>query len=311
MTKFQYLETLRKTDGTFKRVSRMSPLRYAGGKTKGIGPITQYLPDVTPQRIISPFLGGGSLEIAWANNLDTEEVVGSDVFAPLVLFWQVLLETPGDLADALGRLKLGKENYTRYKEQLREWFTGTRFLSDTKAAALYYYNMQLSYGPMFLGWTSPMYMDDVAGWKRTIQMIREFRCPKLRVKCCSFEDALTAYPNDFVYADPPYLLGYDSSVFKGIYPNQGAANHKGFPHEHLRNILKARSSEWLLSYNDCGTIRTWYEGYNHTFPKWQYTYQQGETRTNGEKHQRDSRKDGREILIVNTHYTLNHFASLF
>ena len=40
-----------------------TPLRYAGGKTLAVGYIVELLPD-NLQRIISPFFGGGSLEIA-------------------------------------------------------------------------------------------------------------------------------------------------------------------------------------------------------------------------------------------------------
>ena len=42
-------------------------LRYAGGKSKAINQITPFIKDY--DEIISPFLGGGSLEVHWSSNL--------------------------------------------------------------------------------------------------------------------------------------------------------------------------------------------------------------------------------------------------
>ena len=50
-----------------------TPLRYAGGKSKAYGFISTYIPFwPKPKRIVSPFIGGGSLEVRWANELDIE-----------------------------------------------------------------------------------------------------------------------------------------------------------------------------------------------------------------------------------------------
>ena len=42
-----------------------TPIRYAGGKTRAIKHITPFLND--EKRIVSPFIGGGSLEVNWAS----------------------------------------------------------------------------------------------------------------------------------------------------------------------------------------------------------------------------------------------------
>ena len=44
-----------------------TPIRYAGGKSKADKQVTELLPFFPlPRRIISPFIGGGSLEVRWA-----------------------------------------------------------------------------------------------------------------------------------------------------------------------------------------------------------------------------------------------------
>ena len=63
-------------------------LRYAGGKSKAINQITPFIKDY--DEIISPFIGGGSLEVHWSSNLG-KKVIGYDVFDVLVNFWNVLL----------------------------------------------------------------------------------------------------------------------------------------------------------------------------------------------------------------------------
>jgi DNA adenine methylase len=310
MNKTEFLQSICKTTGEFKRLSRVSPLRYPGAKTKAIGLITQYLPDSLPKKIVSPFIGGASLEIAWANNLDVEEVVCGDIFHPLVNFWNHILNEPGKLADELEKFQLGDHNYRIYKQILKDWYEdpSKNKLTDLQAAAHFYYNMQLSYGPMFLGWTSPGKPTTPEEYSRTIKRIREFKCPKLKVESLSFEKTLEKYPDHFVYADPPYLLGYDSTVFKAIYPNQGGEHHKGFNHELFRDMMLDRKTGFIVSYNDCGTIRDWFRDYEQFYPKWQYSFQQGETRKkdqngNSIKGAKDSRKTGNEILIVNSKYT--------
>ena len=122
MHKIEFLNSITKPDGTLKRLTKVSPLRYPGGKTKAIGLITQYLPDVMPKKIVSPFLGGGSLEIAWANNLDVDEVVCGDVFHPLVIFWNYILSDPNKLADELEKFQLGDTNYRAYKQILKDCY---------------------------------------------------------------------------------------------------------------------------------------------------------------------------------------------
>ena len=52
-----------------------SPLRYAGGKSLAVGYIIELLP-VNIKRVISPFIGGASVEIAIAKELGIE-VIGS------------------------------------------------------------------------------------------------------------------------------------------------------------------------------------------------------------------------------------------
>ncbi|MDD3608084.1 MAG: DNA adenine methylase, partial [Candidatus Moranbacteria bacterium] len=116
-------------------------------------------------------------------------------------------------------------------------------------------------------------------YKRMIENIRDFEPGNLKVECADFREVIKKYPNDFLYCDPPYYIGKDSKMFKGIYPMRNIpVHHNGFPHEVLRDLLKNHKGGFILSYNNCPTIREYYKDFQQFFPSWQYTMGQGETR---------------------------------
>jgi len=73
------------------------PLRYAGGKSLAVGHILEHLPDDV-ELLASPFLGGGSVEIACAKELRMR-VRGYDLFDVLANYWKVQLRSPMRLAE--------------------------------------------------------------------------------------------------------------------------------------------------------------------------------------------------------------------
>ena len=80
----KYLLSIKNKEGKYKRII-ISPLRYAGGKSKAIGLILENLPKLREKKIVSPFFGGGSFEICVSQLLNIE-VVGYDIFGMLTNF---------------------------------------------------------------------------------------------------------------------------------------------------------------------------------------------------------------------------------
>ena len=295
-----------------------TPLRYAGGKSKAYGFISTYIPFwPKPKRIVSPFIGGGSLEVRWANELDIE-VIGYDVFDMLVNFWKVLLKQPQELAKELSKITPDDKTYKEVKdillhldktqELLSGWKTNSYkrevmiTLNKLERASFYYFNHNTSYGPGYLGWPSSVYLQPDK-WKNMISKIRSFECPNLKVYQESFETSIPKHPNDLLYLDPPYYLQQDSDnkMFKGIYPMRNIpVHHDSFDHEKLRDLLHNHKGSFVLSYNNCETIRDWYKDFHQVFPKWSYSMGSGETRIG--KNRRDQGitnvKESHEILII-------------
>lgn len=314
-----YLKTIQGDRQRYKRVS-LSPLRYAGGKTNAVGLILENMPKLREKKVVSLFFGGGSLELALTTKLGFH-VIGYDVFPMLVDFWNTLIHNKDGLVRALEGLVPDKLHYTHYRHVLlhhwekvkppslqyttrkKEKLTPhekTMLDNDViMRAAYYYFNMQLSYGPMFLGWPSSVYLDEKK-YQNILERLRQFQPGHLEVRTASFEDAVRHHPNDFLFLDPPYYIGSDSKMFKGMYPNCNfAIHHDGFAHELLRDVLHKHKGGFFLTYNDCPTIRQWYARYTQVFPKWQYTFGQGEKRIgkNREESQTNT-KDSHEIFII-------------
>ena len=309
-----------------------SPIRYPGGKSLGVGHIVELLPsDIN--RVVSPFFGGGSIEIALSKYLDVE-VIGYDIFDILVNYWQVQIECPELLYERLKELQPNQETYTeikdkltdhwdkttktfedcskscrgfkRYKtisecDMLKEW-DSKQILNKMDLSVYYYFNYNLSYGPGFLGWPSKVYLNDEK-YKSMLRSVCDFSPGNLKVGCADFQEVFNKYPNDFFYCDPPYYIGESSKMFKGIYPMRNIPiHHDGFKHDVLAKLLNKHKGGFILSYNNCDQIKSWYKDFDHYFPVWQYTMGQGETRIGDNRAAQgsDHIKKSHEILIVKT-----------
>jgi DNA adenine methylase len=245
-------------------------------------------------------------------------VYGFDIFHALVNFWNVLLDSPNEFADALQKLTPTKQNYVEIKEQLVRWDYTQEMLKDWKtdhykrepieldnitAAAYYYFNHNLSYGPMYMGWMSKIY-ESQTKWDKMVHYIRSYRNPNLHVEEQTFDQVIPNHPNDLIYLDPPYYLDKDSDnkMLKGMYPNCNIdVHHKGFDHEKLRDQLHDHKGSFILSYNNCETIREYYKDFDLYYPQWHYSYQTGEKRVGKNKKERGvdhSKKESHEILII-------------
>jgi DNA adenine methylase len=276
-----------------------SPIRYAGGKSLAVGYVIECLAD-NIKRVISPFFGGGSVEIAIAKELGIP-VIGFEIFDILVNYWQIQINKPYELYQSLALLDPTKEEYAKVKGILKSHWKKEATLSSLELATYYYFNHNLSYGPGFLGWMSKVY-DDKNRYKMMIEKVRNFEVKNLRVECETFENVLPKYENDFLYCDPPYYLGTDSTLFRGIYPQRNfPIHHNNFNHLKLRDLLlNDHKGGFILSYNDCATIREWYSDCQIIEVSWQYTMGQGETRIglNRKRESRNHIKKSNEILLV-------------
>ena len=291
-----------------------TPIRYAGGKSRAKKSITPYVEDQT--KIVSPFMGGGSLEVYWASM--GKEVIGYDVFDMLVNFWDVVLSKPDELADELIKITPDNSTYAEIKEilmtldktqsMLSGWKTdhykrtNIKSLDEVVSAAYYYFNHNTSYGPGYLGWGSSLYLNDES-WNKMVDQIRTFKCDTLKVYQKDFSESIPEHKDDFLYLDPPYFLDSDSDnkMFTGIYPMRNIpVHHDQFSHELLRDMVHEHQGEFVLSYNNCESIRNYYRDFDFQYPDWNYSMGNGESMI-GKNRKRmgiKNHKESHEILIT-------------
>jgi DNA adenine methylase len=252
-----------------------SPLRYPGGKTRGVEFITQFFPK-NLDKLLSPFFGGGSIELSVAAKGTI--VYGYDIFCPLVEFWQCLMTQPNELADKV------EEYYPLPKDKFYELqHSQTKFKTKLERAAVYYVLNRSSFsGATLSGGMSPNHPRFTL---TSIERLRNYSNPNIKVEKADFETSLKKHPFTFTYLDPPYLIK------SSLYGKKGNA-HKDFDHEVLADILKSRD-HWILSYNDCDEIRNIYEGFHILTPNWKYGM--------------SNDKMSREILIFSKDFKINGY----
>jgi DNA adenine methylase len=240
----------------------------------------------------------------------------------LANFWNVLINHKTEFVNELIKFEITEEEFTynrhvllNYWEKIKpsdlNYKTKNRIqleeedltkLDDNKIlqAVYYYYNMTLSYGPMFLGWPSSNELN-AEKFKRKIEKLKKMNLTNLQVHSSTFEDILEQHKNDFLFLDPPYYLEGDSKMFKGMYPNCNfAIHHNYFNHIKLSEMLKTHEGGFLMTYNNCSKIKELYNDCKFEYPEWQYTYGQGETRIGSNRHKstNDNIKESHEIFII-------------
>ena len=230
----------------------ISPLRYPGGKTRAINKLRKFLPNDV-KLLCSPFLGGGSFELFCVLNYGIK-VLAYDLFEPLVVFWNCLLEDQERLAAMVSRYLpvVTKEQFYKLQNSFKRIHDPWEL-----ATALYVINRTSFSGLTVSGGFSSLNEKGRNGRfnENNVDFLRTFQIPEgmLCVEHLSFEESLQRNPHHFAYIDPPYL------VESKLYGNQGDLHD--IDHNLLADILHTRNN-WILSYNDCNQVRQLYRGFS-------------------------------------------------
>jgi DNA adenine methylase len=242
-----------------------SPLRYPGGKSRAVKLITSLIPE-NERVLVSPFLGGGSVELACSTKM---EVHAFDIFEPLVDFWWAAVGHLDSLVNLVTAYHpLSREKFYCLQQNLQD--IDNRIV---RSSVFFVLNRASFSGSTLSGGMSP-------GHPRfnhtAIGRLADFKVQNFHVDCWDFMAVFDMKFDAFMYLDPPYKNG------QKLYGNRGDA-HTDFNHAALAKELHKRD-RWILSYNDSPEIRCLYEGYQIVPVHW--TYGMG------------NEKRSREILIV-------------
>jgi len=274
------------------RLLRRTPLRYPGGKSRA----TKFLLPKFPKNITEyrePFLGGGSIAIAFTRKYPNIPVWVNDLYNPLYTFWCVLRDEPKELYECI---KGYKEDYGT-PELARELFN---LMKDTinhpeaddiySAAAFYIINKcsfsGLSEASSFSEQASEsnFNMSGINNLPYYSKIIKNWKITNLNY----YELIHTQSPvGTFWFFDPPY------DIKDNLYGNKGDL-HKGFDHQQFHAYMTQGNikDKWMITYNDNETLQEWYKDYSQT--KWDLTYTM---RSVGDY--MNEQKDRPELLITN------------
>jgi DNA adenine methylase len=231
-----------------------SPLRYPGGKTLAIPDLLLFFLaglDV----LVSPFLGGGSVELGLLVRGLVNRVVAYDAHYPLVAFWNRLLRSPGLIANKASLLqsKFRKDAFYCLRNRFEE-------LNDSvdRAAAYFALNRASVNGLTFSGGYSK-------GHDRfnpaSIERLASFIQPRLSVAQADFRLSIPKHANETLLLDPPYVRASTN-----LYGENGHL-HRTFKHQSLADLLHQRD-KWILTYDDSPEVRDLYKGYRMVRREW-------------------------------------------
>ena len=247
---------------------------YLGGKTRAATRIASLIP---AGLLVSPFLGGGAVELTVAGRGD--RVAGFDAHLPVATFWQWQLYDPEALSVAVARTFASVPTSTEFEAMKRAM--AEMDFSVELAAAFYVVQRLSAYGMGVNGgfWAGSRERFGPGTYER----IRTFKMPSLSVGHSDFRETLARFPEHFAYLDPPYRLARKGG--EKLYGFCGEL-HRNFPHFELFELLKDRPN-WLMSYGDVDEIAWLYEGFPIRKLSWDYT-----AAGNG------TRREGKELLIA-------------
>ena len=232
------------------------PITYWGGKHFAVPQLMALVPPRVAV-VVSPFIGGGSLEVNLAAN--GTNVVAGDVFRPIANFWRVLLDP---------ELNARMRHAIREIEVItaRDW-RHMRRQCDLRppvesAAWLYIINNHSYCGLM---WTSSTYRPRPQRSLAETDKLADYAGLPIAIHHADFARLLKSpSPHSLVFADPPYAI--HSRDKRRRY---GAAAPP-FDHDRLKTYLKDWKY-WILTYGDAPEIREMYEGYPIVRPTHEFT----------------------------------------
>ncbi|MCY4128095.1 MAG: DNA adenine methylase [Gammaproteobacteria bacterium] len=204
-----------------------SPFTWPGGKYN----LRKHILPHIQGSLMSPFLGGGAIELLHAQA--GCDVVGFDVDECLIRSWTELL------ADAKGFVEQVRSYIPISRSIYKQLFDRMPYISGPEHWIVNRYCFSGLMGHS--GGTSKggSYLDS------KLRKLETFES-SIRVGLGSFEDTIPAYPDHFLYVDPPYV-------------DQGFYRHHIIDHTLLRDLLREREG-WLLSYADHPLVRSLYAG---------------------------------------------------
>lgn len=187
-----------------------SPLNYVGGKYKLLPQILPLFPD-NINRFVDLFCGGLDVAI----NVKANEIVCNDIITPIVNMYETFQtlnaeKTIAHIHNNILKFELSKHNKEGYLN-LREQYNQSKNPLDLMTLVAYCYNNQIRFNSKWgfnraFGENRSEFNETMKS--NLIKMISKINEIKIEFTNINYSDInfIQLSENDFVYADPPYLI---------------------------------------------------------------------------------------------------------
>ena len=214
-----------------KSKSLKTPLRYPGGKSRACTKIESYFPDLSKYKEYrEPFLGGGSVALYVTQKFPHLKIWVSDLYEPLVNFWQVLQWEGNTLSTALINLK------NKYPDQesarslfidAKELVNDQEYATIDRAIAFYVVN-KCSFSGLTESSSFSKQASDANFTIRGLEKLPEYSklISNWIITKNRYEILLKQENDVFLYMDPPYEIKHN------LYGRKGKL-HKHFDHDYF------------------------------------------------------------------------------
>ena len=183
---------------------RRSPLKWPGGKKRILKNLREFIPTDNCQRLVEPFVGGGSVFL----NFEFEEYLLCDVNKDLIAFFRIVLDSPSEFIRDAEKLFHDENNCAKKYYTFRDQFNQSDDLYQRALLFLYLnrhgynglcrYNAKGGYNVPF-GRYKRIYFPE-----QELKTLSE-KANRITLLLGDFELAFShLHSGDVVYCDPPY-----------------------------------------------------------------------------------------------------------
>ncbi|PSF30601.1 modification methylase [Aphanothece hegewaldii CCALA 016] len=262
-----------------------SPLRYPGGKSRAIDTISRYLPEKFSE-YREPFVGGGSVFIYLKQKFPHLDIWINDLNSELFLFWKIAQSNLDELIQKIQEVKAASPVGKVLFEEMKT--VDASKLSDFERAVRFFVLNRIT----FSGTVESGGYSEQAFQKRftdsSISRLSKMRSilKDIKITNLDYSELLKAEGDEvFIFLDPPYLSVTQSRLY-----GKNGHLHTSFDHTVFSENIRKCSHDWLITYDDCQSVRNnFLSSYIY---EWELQYGM-----NNYKQKRAAK--GKELMIVN------------
>ena len=275
-----------------KSKSLKTPLRYPGGKSRACAKIESYFPDLSEYKEYrEPFLGGGSVALYVTQKFPHLKIWVSDLYEPLVNFWQVLQREGNTLATALINLKNkypDQESARNLFIDAKELVNDQEYATIDRAIAFYVVN-KCSFSGLTESSSFSKQASDANFTIRGLEKLPEYSklISNWNISKNSYQTLLDDKNDVFLYMDPPYEIKHN------LYGKKGKL-HKYFDHDDFASDCNSSQMNILVSYNSDQLVKDRFQSSKWSAGEFDLTY----TMRSVGSYMKDQ-KDRKELMLFN------------